>query len=112
MIKTICVCGAGTMGSGIAQVSAQSGFLTILYDVSGDMITRARQRLQQDLETLAGKQKITVAQKDETLGRLQFTSDISDCVADVIIEAIIEKIEIKTTLFNRLAAINTPATIF
>ena len=112
MIKTICVCGAGTMGSGIAQVSAQSGFHTILYDVSGDMITRARQRLQQDLETLVGKQKITAAQKDETLSRLQFTSNINDCVADVIIEAIVEKIGVKTTLFNELAAINTPATIF
>ena len=112
MIRTICVCGAGTMGSGIAQVSAQAGFHTILYDVSGDMITRARQRLQQDLETLAGKQKITTAQKEETLGRLQFTNNINDCVADVIIEAIVEKMEIKTALFNQLAAINSSATIF
>ena len=112
MIRTICVCGAGTMGSGIAQVSAQSGFHTILYDVSGDMIAKARQRLQQDLETLAAKQKISPQQKEETLGRLQFTSNVNDCVADVVIEAIVEKTEIKTTLFNQLAAINTPSTIF
>ncbi|HEX6181608.1 MAG TPA: 3-hydroxyacyl-CoA dehydrogenase NAD-binding domain-containing protein [Chitinophagaceae bacterium] len=111
MIRTICVCGAGTMGSGIAQVSAQSGFHTILYDVSVDMIGKARQRLQQDLETLATKQKITPQQKDETLGRLQFTSNVNDCVADVVIEAIVEKTEIKTTLFNQLGSINTPSTI-
>lgn len=112
MITTICVCGAGTMGSGIAQVAAQSGFKTILYDVSSEMTGKARQRLQQDLETLAAKQKITASQKDEALARLHYTSNIEDCVADVIIEAIVEKPEIKIDLFNRLAAINSPLTIF
>lgn len=112
MIRTICVCGAGTMGGGIAQVAAQSGFHTILYDVSSDMVARARQRLQQDLETLEGKQKITTAQKHETLGRLQYTSSINDCAADVVIEAIVEKPEVKIELFNQLADFNPSATIF
>lgn len=112
MIKTICICGAGTMGCGIAQVAAQAGFETILYDVNGDMVTRAAQKLQADLETLAAKNKITNTQKDETLGRLRYTSAAEDCVADVIIEAIVEKPEVKTGLFNQLAAINSSATIF
>ncbi len=42
MVKTICVCGAGTMGSGIAQIAAQSGFSTILFDVSGEMLEKSR----------------------------------------------------------------------
>lgn len=112
MIKTICICGAGTMGSGIAQVAAQSGFETILYDVNGDMVTRAAQKLQQDLENLAAKNKITASQKDEILGRLRYTSSAGDCIADVIIEAVVEKPEVKIALFNQLAAINSGATIF
>ncbi|HYF32700.1 MAG TPA: 3-hydroxyacyl-CoA dehydrogenase NAD-binding domain-containing protein [Chitinophagaceae bacterium] len=112
MISTICVCGAGTMGSGIAQVAAQSGFHTILYDVNGEMLIKAGQRMQQDLETLASKQKITAAQKDETLSRLQYTSAAGDCVADIVIEAIVEQPELKVKLFNQLAAINSGITIF
>ena len=112
MIKTICICGAGTMGSGIAQVCAQAGFETILYDVNDDMVMKAAHKLQQDLETLAAKNKITDAQKDETLSRLRYTSSADDCVADVVIEAIVEKPEVKTALFNQLAGINSSATIF
>lgn len=112
MIRTICICGAGTMGSGIAQVAALSGFYAILYDVNGDMVMKAAQKMQQDLETLASKQKITSQQKDEALTRLQYTSSLNDCIADIIIEAIVEKPEIKIALFNQLAEINHSATIF
>jgi 3-hydroxybutyryl-CoA dehydrogenase len=112
MIRTICICGAGTMGSGIAQVAAMSGFYAILYDVNGDMVMKAAHKMQQDLEMLATKQKITSQQKDETLSRLQYTSSLNDCIADIIIEAIVEKPEIKIGLFNQLAEINHSATIF
>lgn len=112
MIRTICICGAGTMGSGIAQVAAQSGFYAILYDVNGDMVMKAAQKLQHDLEALTSKQKITAQQKDEALSRLKYTSSLNDCIADIIIEAIVEKPEIKIALFNQLAEINHSATIF
>jgi 3-hydroxybutyryl-CoA dehydrogenase len=108
----ICICGAGTMGSGIAQVAAQSGFQTILYDLDENMIARAKQKLSSDLENLSAKGKITSIQKEEILARLSFTSKVTDCVADLIIEAIIEKLEIKTLLFNQLVGINSKATIF
>jgi 3-hydroxybutyryl-CoA dehydrogenase len=111
MIHTICICGAGTMGSGIAQVAAQSGFQTILYDVNGDMVMKAAQKMQQDLDMLEAKNKITEAQKHETLGRLQYTSSLNDCIADIIIEAIVEKIDVKINLFNQLADLNNSATI-
>lgn len=100
------------MGSGIAQVAAMSGFATILYDVNESMVTKAAQKLQQDLETLVSKQKISAQQKEEAISRLRYTSSIEDCVADLVIEAIVEKPEIKIALFNQLAAINGSATIF
>ena len=111
MITTICICGAGTMGGGIAQVSAQAGFRTILYDVNGDMVTKAAQKMQSDLELLTSKNKITDKQKNEALARLQYTSSPDDCIADVIIEAVVEKMDVKINLFNQLARINDSATI-
>ena len=112
MIHTICICGAGTMGSGIAQVAAQSGFKTILYDVNGDMVMKSAQKMQQDLDALQAKNKITETQKHDTLSRIQYTSEINDCVADIVIEAIVEKIEVKISLFKQLAEFNNSATIF
>ena len=100
------------MGSGIAQVAAQAGFHTILYDVNGDMVMKAAQKMQQDLDALSAKNKITDAQKHETLSRLQYTSSLTDCIADVVIEAVVEKIDVKINLFNQLADINGSATIF
>jgi 3-hydroxybutyryl-CoA dehydrogenase len=112
MIQTICICGAGTMGSGIAQVAAQAGFYAILYDLNGDMITRAAQKMHDDLEVLVSKNKITKEQENEILGRIQYTSAVNDCIADIIIEAIVERVDAKVQLFNQLAEINHSATIF
>lgn len=112
MIETICVCGAGTMGSGIAQVSAQSGFHTILYDVDSTMLQKAKAAIEKSLSSLAEKNKITIPEKESTLDRMVFVSDINDCIADIIIEAIVEKADIKAGLFNRLAEVNHSETIF
>lgn len=112
MIRTICICGAGTMGSGIAQVAAQSGFNAILYDVHADMTAKAAQSISASLEMLVAKNKITAAQQQQILGRLQYTSTIGDCIADLVIEAIVERIDVKVSLFNQLAAINGEATLF
>ncbi|MGV3658345.1 MAG: 3-hydroxyacyl-CoA dehydrogenase family protein [Chitinophagaceae bacterium] len=111
-IKTVGVCGAGTMGSGIAQVAAAAGFATILYELNEAQLQAAQQKLQKDLATLVEKGKITSEKKDSILQNITFTSDISRCRADLIIEAIVEKPEIKTTLFSQLAAINGSHTIF
>lgn len=108
----ICICGAGTMGSGIAQVAATAGYVTILYDLNPEIIEKAKIKLQKDLQTLVDKQKIRAEKKDEILQLIHFTSTIEDCVADIVIEAIIERLDIKTTLFNKLAKINSVQTIF
>jgi len=111
-VKTICVCGAGTMGSGIAQVAAQSGFNAIQYDLSDDMLQKSRSGIEKNLDFLISKQKISETQKQEILQRIVFTSDIKQCQAQVIIEAIIENKQAKIDLFNGLAAINDASTIF
>lgn len=111
-MTTICVCGAGTMGSGIAQVAAAAGFATILFDAYEEAVQRAKEKLEKDLATLVKKGKLTAERGESILNQLQFTSDINACKADVVIEAIVEKPEIKTDLFNQLATINSSQTIF
>jgi 3-hydroxybutyryl-CoA dehydrogenase len=111
-INTICICGAGTMGSGIAQVSAQSGFNTILFDVNENVLEKAKQSIQKNLQYLVDKQKLSAEEKERISGRIKFTKDIKGCIADLIIEAIVEKIDAKISLFNQLAEVNPRETIF
>jgi 3-hydroxybutyryl-CoA dehydrogenase len=111
-MKTICVCGAGTMGSGIAQVCAAAGFKTILYELNEETLLKAKDRIGKNLQTLVEKQKIGSEKKEEILQQIHFTSVIKECIADVVIEAIIEKPEAKISLFNQLAVLNTADTIF
>jgi len=111
-MTSICVCGAGTMGSGIAQVAAQSGFYTILFDVNASMLEKAATGIEKSLQTLADKNKISTAAKADIQERLKFTTDSNDCLAEVFIEAIVEKLEAKTALFNQLNEVNHSEVIF
>ena len=112
MINKICVTGAGTMGSGIALCAAQNGFDTILFDTNETVLANAEIGINENLDTLLEKNKISEVEKLDILQRVVFTTKIEDCVAPLIIEAIVEKLEIKISLFNQLAAINEPSTIF
>jgi 3-hydroxybutyryl-CoA dehydrogenase len=112
MINTICVCGAGTMGSGIAQAAAQSGFYTLVYEPNPTVVEKAKAGIEKKLQLLTDKGKITADEKEKILKRIQFTDDIQTCLADVFIEAIIEKLEIKIALFNQLAEINHSESVF
>lgn len=111
-INSICVCGAGTMGSGIAQAAAQAGFHTILYDLNTGMLEKAQLGIRQNLRMLAAKEKITEENRVAVEGRIRFTSDLQECLADVFIEAIVEKTEHKVALFNQLAELNHSECIF
>jgi len=108
----ICICGAGTMGSGIAQAAASSGFYTILYELNEDVLEKAKASIEKNLQSLVEKRKITGNAKEETLNNLRFTNNLHDCLGNVIIEAIIEKPEAKIALFNQLAEINHSETVF
>lgn len=110
-IQTICVCGAGTMGSGIAQVAAQAGFKTIQFDLNAEMVAKSKQSIQAALTKMVEKGKITVNEEEAIMSRILFTANINDCKADMIIEAIIEKKEAKISLFQQLSAINNNKTI-
>lgn len=112
MNKTICVCGAGTMGSGIAQVAAQSGYTTILFDVNAATVEKAKTSIASSLSLLEQKGKLEQGQAEKILNSIHFTTNINECKADVIIEAIVEKLDAKIDLFSKLSAINGADTIY
>lgn len=111
-INTICVCGAGTMGNGIAQVAASAGVYTIVYDLEQAALDKASQQMERNLQALVDKQKIPEETKLKTLQNLRYTNDLFQCMGDVIIEAIIEDPKAKVSLFNQLAEINHSETVF
>ncbi len=112
MINTICVIGAGTMGSGIAQTAAQSGFYTILFDINESVLQKAKVTIENSLQFLVDKQKITAAEKVNIFESIRFVTDTNDCLADIIIEAIVEKVDAKVAIFNQLAEVNHSEVIF
>ena len=91
MGQTICICGAGTMGSGIAQVSAQAGFSTILYEPDETVLEKAKTNIEKSLYFLVEKGKITETEKENIQSRIQFTNNLQICKAAIFIEAIVEK---------------------
>ncbi|HPG09921.1 MAG TPA: 3-hydroxyacyl-CoA dehydrogenase NAD-binding domain-containing protein [Chitinophagaceae bacterium] len=111
-VQKICVCGSGTMGSGIAQAAAQAGIQSILYDLNPSILDKARAATEKNLARLVEKTKITDQEKNAIQERITYTSSIEDCKAEICIEAIIEKSEAKTDLFQKLAAINNSDTLF
>ena len=112
MIQTICVAGAGTMGSGIALVTAQAGFKTLLFDLNVAVLQKAAGNIKKNIQYLTNKQKISVREADRILNSISFISDAGNCIADLFIEAIIENVEAKVDLFNHLAERNIPEAIF
>lgn len=112
MVKNICVAGAGTMGSGIALAAAQNNFLVKLFDTNETVLNNAKSSINKNLDLLVEKNKITAEEKIAILNNLSFTNSINDCIADLVIEAIIEKEEAKINLFEQLAKINGADCIF
>lgn len=109
---TIIVCGAGTMGSGIAENAARAGYNTILYELDPGTLKKAASNIEMNLGLMVDKKRITASEKQETLQNLHFTTETQNCKGDIIIEAIIEKTETKKDLFRRIAEVNSPHTIF
>jgi 3-hydroxybutyryl-CoA dehydrogenase len=112
MESLICVCGAGTMGRGIAMSAASQGISVILYDLDHDMLLTAATSIENELIQAAAKKRITPEKKVSILRNIRFSGTLSKCCAPLIIEAIAEKIEAKSALFNELATINSGNTIF
>lgn len=111
-ITTIVVCGAGTMGAGIAQVAAAAGYQTVLFDVQEGQLEKARIQISGQLDAAVSKGRMEAATAVATLGRMYFTHKLNECRADLVIEAIVEKLAVKTALFSELTVINDDDTIF
>jgi 3-hydroxybutyryl-CoA dehydrogenase len=111
-IKRIGVIGAGTMGNGIAQVFAQSGFAVTLVDVAAPMLDRARASIDKSLTKFVEKGKLAAADRDAALARLSMTASLEElAAADYVVEAIVENVDAKRTLFASLDAITRAETI-
>ncbi|MCX2742001.1 3-hydroxyacyl-CoA dehydrogenase family protein [Pontibacter anaerobius] len=110
-IKTIGVVGAGTMGQGIAQICAQAGYKTILFDINEQVLETAQQTTVQNLDKGIERGKLTEAGKEAALANLSYTGETLQLSCDVIIEAVVERLEVKQSIFQELADINTPDTI-
>ena len=102
MTEQIVVAGAGTMGRGIAQVCAQAGYNTIVYDSFPGAIEKASAFIRHQLDGLVSKGKIDEATASQTWSRLSFTNEVNDVHGDVLIEAIIEDMDAKVNLFSQL----------
>ena len=112
IINSICVCGAGTMGRGITLVAARAGFFTLLFDLDPLALDRADADIRQQLRNDVSKNRITTHEESDIIQRIHYTSDLQTCLADLFIEAIIEKPEAKVSLFNQLAELNHSECIF
>jgi 3-hydroxybutyryl-CoA dehydrogenase len=112
MALRVAVIGAGTMGNGIAQVFGQGGHGVVLSDIDAAALERARAQIDRSLGKLAEKGKIAAADRTAALSRIEFTRDLADVTpADLVVEAVVEKLDVKRELFAELDRITKPATI-
>jgi 3-hydroxybutyryl-CoA dehydrogenase len=114
-IKTVGVLGAGLMGSGIAQVCAQSGFTTKVREVSDALGQRGKASIEKSFARAIEKSKgkVTEADRDAAMSRLSFTTslrDLADC--DIVIEAVVEDIEVKNAMWKELDGLCPSHSIF
>ncbi len=111
-IQIVGVVGAGTMGNGIAHLFARGGFNVVLCDVEQRFLERALGTIAKNLDREVAKSKITAADKESALGRIQVVTDrgkLADC--DFVVEAATEKFEIKTEIFRDLDRLTRPEII-
>jgi 3-hydroxybutyryl-CoA dehydrogenase len=108
-MDNIAVIGGGTMGNGIAHTAAASGFSVTLIDVAQPILDRAMSTISSNLQRGVDKGKMTADQKQEVIGRIKATSDMTAVAgADLVVEAIIENLEAKTSLFRQLDELTKP----
>jgi 3-hydroxybutyryl-CoA dehydrogenase len=110
-IKSIGIVGAGTMGSGIAQMSAMAGYKTTIFDIQEAALEKAKAAVTKNLDKGIEKGKVSAEQKEACLSNISFTSNLGELKADVIIEAVVEKLAIKIDIFSELEEINSYKTI-
>jgi len=111
-MKKVMVVGAGTMGLDIAQVFAKSGFDVVVRDISEEIIDNAAKRLNKSLSKLVEKGKLDEQGKAAIISKMNFTTELSAAAdADLVIEAAVENLQIKQSVFAELDAVCKPETI-
>ncbi|MDD3643082.1 MAG: 3-hydroxyacyl-CoA dehydrogenase NAD-binding domain-containing protein, partial [Candidatus Krumholzibacteria bacterium] len=112
-IKKVAVIGAGTMGNGIAQVFAQSGFSVVMIDVKEEFVRRGLAAIDKSLARLVKKETISEEQKKEILGRVAVSTTLADAAgAGLVVEAAFEDFDVKIGIFSELDGVCNPDVIF
>jgi 3-hydroxybutyryl-CoA dehydrogenase len=106
------VIGAGVMGRGIAQVSAMAGHTVVLFDINHDTLVTAQEGIDKNLSKAIELGKLDADGKSKTLANLQYSNSIADVMVDMVIEAIVERLDIKAKVLADLAEINGESTIY
>ncbi|MHB8157748.1 MAG: 3-hydroxybutyryl-CoA dehydrogenase [Desulfocucumaceae bacterium] len=112
-ISTVGVIGAGIMGSGIAQVAARAGFSVVMRDISDSFVARGLSSIKKNIDRDVQKGRLSQEQADGIMARLKGTTEINDLAAcDIVIEAAVEQMELKKTIYRELDKVCRPETIF
>ncbi|MCY3705792.1 MAG: 3-hydroxybutyryl-CoA dehydrogenase [Gammaproteobacteria bacterium] len=112
-IQRVGVAGCGLMGSGIAEVAARAGFDVLVSEVDEGALEGGKSRIVKSMGRAVEKEKLSPAARDEAWGRMSFTTSLADMAArDLVIEAIVEDLAIKSELMGALDEITGPETIF
>ena len=111
-MKRIAVIGAGQMGNGITQVAASAGYEVLMVDIKQEFVDRGMATIQKSLSKLVSKERMSQSDADETLGRITTTTNRNDCAdVDLVVEAVPEILELKTSIFSELDEICKPECI-
>ena len=112
-IATVGVVGLGTMGAGIAEVFARGGLDVVAVEVNDQLLTAGRGRVDKSLQRAVDRGRLDADQQEQIVGRFRYTVDRADLAAcDLVVEAVPERLDIKTSLFGELDGICGPHTVF
>ncbi|HEY4672290.1 MAG TPA: 3-hydroxybutyryl-CoA dehydrogenase [Gemmatimonadaceae bacterium] len=112
-IERVGVLGGGLMGSGIAQVSAAAGFPTVVREISDELGAKSRQSIEKTLAKGIERGKVTPEEREKTLANLRFVTDLKALGdSDLFIEAVVEDLEVKNSLWSQLDKVAKPDAIF
>ena len=108
-MKRIAVIGAGQMGNGITQVAASAGYEVLMVDIKQEFVDRGMATIQKSLSKLVSKERMSQSDADETLARITTTTNRNDCAdVDLVVEAVPEILDLKTSIFSELDEICKP----
>ena len=111
-MEKIAVIGAGQMGNGIAQVAASAGYEVLMIDIKQEFVDRGMATIQKSLSKLVSKERMSQLDADNTLARISTTTDRSECAdVDLVVEAVPEVLDLKTSIFSELDEICKPECI-